>query len=149
MNWFAKEAAIAYNNLMKELKPIEESWNKKRIFFALAVLVILITGLAAFKVLALDKNQALTPEPVSKKGKSVEGVSTNVNSLSQDNKASNLKTNIEDQLNAIKQEASGINLAEVASSSPQVQKVIDDIKSIQNLPRNQAKDFCEQVCSGL
>lgn len=136
---------------MKELVPIEESWNKKRIFFALTILAILIAGLAAFKVLALDKNQDLAPEPISnsKKAKSVEGANTNVNSLSQDNTASNLKTNIEDQLNAIKQEASGINLAEVATSSPQIQKVIDDIKSIQNLPKDKAKDFCEQVCSGL
>lgn len=134
---------------MKELKPIEESWNKKRIFFGLTVLAILIAGLAAFKVLALDKNQDLGPEPISKKAKSVEGASTNVNSLTQDNKASNLKTNIQDQINTIKQEASGINLAEIATSSPQVQKVIDDIKSIQNLPKDQAKSFCQQVCNGL
>lgn len=134
---------------MKELKPIEESWNKKRIFFGLNILVILIVGLVTFKVLVLDKNQDFGKNPVLKNSKSVEGANTNVNSLTQDNTASNLKTNIQDQLNTIKQEASGINLAEIATSSPQVQKVIDDIKSIQNLPRNQAKDFCEQVCSGL
>ncbi len=134
---------------MKELKPIEESWNKKRIFLALTILVILIAGLASFKISVLDKNQDLAPEPVSRKAKSVEGVSTNVNSSSQGNTSSNLKTNITDQLNAIKQEASGINLAEVATSSPQIQKVIDDIKSIQNLPKDKAKGFCEQICSGL
>ncbi len=134
---------------MKELKPIEESWNKKRIFLGLSFLIILIAGLAAFKVLALDKNQDLAPEPISKKAKSVQGSNTNVNSLSQNNTASNLKTNIQDQFNAIKQEASNINLAEIASSSPQVQKVIEDIKAIQNLPKDQAKGFCEQICSGL
>ena len=134
---------------MKELKPIEESWNKKRIFFGLNILVILIVGLVTFKVLVLDKNQDFGKNPVLKNSKSVESANTNVNSLTQDNTTSNLKTNIQDQLNTIKQEASGINLAEIATSSPQVQKVIDDIKSIQNLPRNQAKDFCEQVCNGL
>ena len=134
---------------MKELRPIEESWNKKRIFLALTILVILIAGLASFKISVLDKNQDLVLEPVSRKAKSVEGVSTNVNSLSRDSTGSNLKTNITDQLNAIKQEASGINLAEVATSSPQIQKVIDDIKSIQNLPKDKAKGFCEQICNGL
>jgi uncharacterized protein YpmS len=129
---------------MKELKPIEESWNKKRIFLGLNVLVILIVGLAAFKILVLDKNQNFPQNPALNNSKSVQGASTSVNST-----ASNLKTNIQDQINTIKQEASGINFAEIATSSPQVQKVIDDIKSIQNLPRNQAKGFCEQVCSGL
>jgi hypothetical protein len=134
---------------MKELKPIEESWNKKRIFFGLSILVILIAGLAAFKVLVLDKNQDFSQNPDLNNSKFVQGASTNVNSLAQDNTGSNLKTNIQDQLNAIKQEASGINLTEIATSSPQVQKVIGDIKSIQNLPRSQAKSFCQQICSGL
>ncbi len=134
---------------MKELKPIEESWNKKRIIIGLVFLFAAVAGLTAFKILVLDKNQNFPQNLALKNSKSVEGANTNVNSLTQDNTASNLKTNIQDQLNTIKQEASGINLAEIATSSPQVQKVIDDIKSIQNLPRNQAKDFCEQVCSGL
>ena len=134
---------------MKELKPIEESWNKKRIFFGLSILVILIAGLVTFKVLVLDKNQDFSQNPVLKRSKTVEGASTNVNSLTQDNTKSNLKTNIQDKLNTLKQEASNINLAEVASSSPQIKKVLEDIKSIQNLPKDQAKSFCQQVCNGL
>lgn len=134
---------------MKELHPIEESWNKKRIFLGLSVMVILIAGLAAFKVLVLDKNQNLVQKTISKQTKSVQGASANTNSSSKDNVVPSLKIGIQDQLNAIKQEASGINIAEIATSSPQVQKVIEDIKSIQNLPRTQAKSFCEQVCNGL
>ncbi|MCL6096868.1 MAG: hypothetical protein M1444_04290 [Patescibacteria group bacterium] len=134
---------------MKELKPIEESWNKKRIFFALTVLVILIAGLAVFKVLALDKSQNFPQNSATKNLKAVKGVSTDTNSPSQNNSVTGLKTTIQDQLDTIKQEASGINLAEIATSSPQVQKVIDDIKSIQNLPKDQAKSFCQQICSGL
>jgi len=134
---------------MKELRPIEESWNRKRIFLGLIFLAILIAGLAAFKSFVLDKNQNLPQNSVAKNPKSVQGASTDTNSPSQNNPASGLKTNIADQLNTIKQEASSINLAEIASSSPQVQKVIDDIKSIQNLPKDKAKSFCEQICSGL
>lgn len=134
---------------MKELRPIEETWNKKRLFLGAIALILLIAGLVSFKILVLDINQNSSQKPISKSSKSVKGESTDVNSSSQENAASGLKNNIQDQLNAIKQEASSINLAEVATSSPQVQKVIDDIKSIQNLPRNQAKGFCEQICSGL
>ncbi len=133
---------------MKELKPIEESWNKKRIIIGLVFLLAAVAGLTAFKVLVLDKNQA--PESIANKATTdVKGVSTNTNTSSNGSTITGLKTNIQDQLNTIKQEASSINLTDIATSSPQVQKVIDDIKSIQNLPRSQAKSICEQVCGGL
>ncbi|MCL5435380.1 MAG: hypothetical protein M1405_03255 [Patescibacteria group bacterium] len=134
---------------MKELKPIEETWNKKRIFFWLTFLIMLVAGLITFKVLALDKNQDFSQKPITNKTKSVEGTSSRSNSSNQDNPAVNLKTSVADQLNSIKQEASSINIAEVATSSPQVQKVLEDIKSIQNLPKSQAKSFCQQICNGL
>lgn len=134
---------------MKELKPIEEPWNKKRIIIGLFFLFTVVAGLTAFKVLVLDKNQNSPQSLVNKTITAVEGASTNANTSSNDNTISGLKTNIQDQLNTIKQEAANINLTDIATSSPQVQKVIDDIKSIQNLPRSQAKSFCEQVCSGL
>jgi len=134
---------------MKELKPIEESWNKKRIIIGLLFLFVVIAGLSVFKVLVLDKNQNSPQSLVKKTATAVKGVSTNVNSLTKGNTASSLKINIQDQLNLIKKEASSINLTEIATSSPQVQKVIDDIKSIQNLPKDQAKNFCQQICSGL
>lgn len=134
---------------MKELKSIEEPWNKKRIIIGLFFLFTVVAGLTAFKVLVLDKNQNSPQSLVNKTITAVEGASTNANTSSNDNTISGLKTNIQDQLNTIKQEAANISLTDIATSSPQVQKVIDDIKSIQNLPRSQAKSFCEQVCSGL
>jgi hypothetical protein len=134
---------------MKELVPIEESWSKKRVFLGLIVLAILIAGLATFKILVLDKNQDLVQKPISKYSKNVEGASTNTISSSQENAVVSLKTNIQNQLNAIKQEASSIDLTEIATSSPQVKKIIEDIKSIQNLPKDKAKDYCEQICNGL
>jgi hypothetical protein len=133
---------------MKELKPIEESWNKKRIIIGLVFLFAAVAGLTAFKVLVLDQNQNSLQSVTNKTATAVEGASTS-NNPNNDSTISGLKTNIQDQLNTIKQEASNINLTDIATSSPQVQKVIDDIKSIQNLPRSQAKSFCEQVCSGL
>ena len=140
---------MAYNNLMKELKPIEESWNKKRIIVGLVILFAATAGLTAFKVLVLDKNQTSPQNIANKVTTGVQGASTNANTSSNGSTITGLKTNIQDQLNTIKQEASSINLTDIATSSPQVQKVIDDIKSIQNLPRSQAKSFCEQVCGGL
>ena len=134
---------------MKELVPIEESWNKKRIIIGLVFLFAAVAGLTAFKVLVLDKNQNFPQAFVKNTVTTVKGANTSENIPGNDSTVSGLETNIQDQINTIKQEASNINLTEIATSSPQVQKVIDDIKSIQNLQRSQAKSFCEQVCSGL
>jgi len=134
---------------MKELKPIEESWNKKRIFLGLSILVILIASLVTFKILVLDKNQNFSQGLVKKTATAIKGANTSVNTPKNDSAISGLKINIQDQINAIKQEASGIDIAEIATSSPQVQKVLKDIQAIQNLPKDKAKSFCEQVCSGL
>jgi hypothetical protein len=35
---------------------------------------------------------------------------------------------------------------EVASSSPQVQKILNDIKALQQYPANQIKDLCRKIC---
>ena len=132
---------------MKELKPIEETWNKKRIAIGLVFLFIAVAGLTAFKVLVLDKNQENIVQP-PKNNTSVKAAST-ANTSNKENAVSDLKSNIQEQINTLQKEAANLNVAEIASSSPQVQKVLEDIKAVQNLPKNQAKSFCEQVCSGL
>jgi predicted RNA-binding protein with EMAP domain len=38
---------------------------------------------------------------------------------------------------------------EVASSSPQIQKVLNDIQGIKNLPADQARNTCMKICSGI
>lgn len=146
--WFAKLTFIAYNNLMKELKPIEEKWNKKRLLILFAFLVLFLAGLLGIKLFVLDKNQSSPTAP--KKSFSVKGaeIVTDLNKNTKDS-TSGVKSGVSDQINTLKQEVSNINLAEVASSSPQVKKVLEDIKSLQNLPRNEVKDFCQKVCSGL
>jgi hypothetical protein len=60
-----------------------------------------------------------------------------------------IQTTFEERLLDIREEAENIDVAEVASSSPQVQKVISDLKNLQNYPRNQAKEACFNICEGL
>jgi predicted PurR-regulated permease PerM len=127
---------------MQELKPIEEKWNKKRLFLAGLTLLIIFSGLLGVKFFVLDKIQKPGNQLV--KSTSVKGANI-VNPIN----TSNIKNTIQDQVNSLQQEASGINIAEIASSSPQVQKVLNDLKTLQTLPKNEVKDFCQKVCSGL
>ena len=126
---------------MKELKK-EEEWDRKRIIIFLILLFVLAVIGYELKRYFLDKNLNTTPPNLVKND--VKGASTqNLPS------AQSIKQNIQGEINTLRNEAQNINIVDIASSSPQVQKVINDLKAIQNYPSNQIKDVCEKVCSKL
>ncbi|HSX40837.1 MAG TPA: hypothetical protein VLF68_04470 [Candidatus Saccharimonadales bacterium] len=61
----------------------------------------------------------------------------------------NVQAGVSQKLQQIKDEINGINISSAAASSPQVQKLMGDIKSLEGLPGSQAKDFCQKICAGL
>ncbi len=126
---------------MKELEVVgEETWNKKRVALGIFVLILILAGLFGFKTYVLDKNSP---------SQSVEGASVFATPADTSSPLPDLKSNVSDQINTLQQEASNLNITDIATSSPQVQKVINDLKSLQDLPKSQAKDFCQQVCNSL
>jgi hypothetical protein len=115
--------------------------NRKRIFIIIFILLgIGLLGYSA-KTLVLDKNQDIFSK------KSVKGTSTQKNSNVPS--ASSLETELKKKLDTIKQEVSKLDIADIASSSPQVQKLINDLNALKDYPSNQIKDVCEKICSGL
>lgn len=125
---------------MKELK-VEEQWDKKKIILFIIVFLVLLGIGYELKRYFLDKNSNNQSNVASD---DVKGASTQSFSPAQ-----SIKQNIQGQIDNLRNEAQNINLVDVASSSPQVQKVINDLKALQNYPSNQLKDVCEKVCSGL
>ena len=112
----------------------KETWNKKRVFLGIFLLVLLIIGggyLFRDKIFISSSRQL----------KSVEGVSTSTVDT-----AANVQEAVREKIDNLKQEVSGLNLMEVASSSPQVQKILNDIKALQQYPANQIKDLCRKIC---
>lgn len=125
---------------MIELEP-QDSWDIKKILMLLGAFGVIAVSL---KIFILDKNNSL----LQKKNQSVEvqGVSTKINS----NPSSlDLQKNVESKLNELKKEVNNINVVDVATSSPAVQKVINDLKNLQNVPQSQAKDACLKICNSL
>ena len=118
---------------MQEVK-FEESWNKKRTGLALIVF-LLLAGSAVY----LLRNSLLL------NAKSERAQNQKVLSASDQN----LEGIIQRQVQAIKQQAANINIEEIASSSPQIQNLINDLKALQNLPKDKAKEACYNICSGL
>ena len=126
------------NVLRKDEKKVDTPWDKKKIVIVvLFLLVILFAGLYVKSILfGVGKKTA------------VEGAYTQI-STPQDAQISNASQNFEQKINQIQQNVNNLNVVDVATSTPQVQKIINDIKSLQSLPTDQAKSACQKICEGL
>lgn len=121
----------------------EQGWDKKRILIVLIILFILGFGIYKSRnfLLGVVKNPTSTT--------SVKGAATKNENNSGFNAQQQVKENLQEKIDSIKQQANSLNVQDIASSSPQVQKVIQDLKGLGDLPRNQAKDACFNICKGL
>lgn len=139
---FANDRIFTYNYFMKEVKKKEKQeseWDKRKIILFLIAAIALIGIGFELKTIIFGDTSAPLVKQVSNTG--VKGASTV--------SAPDIKKGIQDQISNLKSEAQNINVVDIATSSPQVQKVINDLKAIQNYPKNQLKDTCEKICSGL
>lgn len=132
---------------MDEIKN-EESWNKKRIFAAIFLAIGFIIGIFFLKNQLLGDETVFINSSPSDYSKSVKGASAEKNPDPKKTPAGNINLPqiIRDKIEGLKQEAASLNIAEIASSSPQLQKIINDIKSLEQYPANQAKEICKQIC---
>nr|MBI5455675.1 hypothetical protein [Candidatus Levybacteria bacterium] len=132
---------------MKEQKKKEEKieWDRKKIVIFLFLVLFLIIAGYELKTMVLDENLSKSKSSFNFSNDAVKGADTQQLQL----QSSNIKQNIQNEIENLKNEAQNINLVDIASSSPQVQKVINDLKAIQNYPGTQLKQTCEKICSGL
>jgi hypothetical protein len=125
---------------MKEPK-IETSWDKKKIAVAIIILLGLIATAIYFSGAYKIKSANVKNSDFQIK-KSVNGISESIN-------VKGVKGAVQQKIEEIKTEAGSIDIAEIASSSPQVQKILNDIKSLENYPGDQAKNMCEKICNSF
>ena len=145
------------------MKPVEENtetWDKKKIFIALSCLIfagfLIYTANNYFSFNLKLKGQ----ESLTKKAE-VAGVETQENqskipdyqkpniNFSADSIQEKIQGSAQERLNIIKKQVEELSVSDIASSSPQVQKVIKDLQSLQNYPKDQAKQMCENICKSL
>jgi conjugal transfer/entry exclusion protein len=131
---------VIYNNSMKAVQEKVE-WDKKKIIFFAAGLILLIVMGLVFRNMMVAGQESSNPSQLTT---NVKGASTQIA-----NPVSDISKNVQNQINSLKNEAQNINIVDVATSSPQVQKVINDLKAIQDYPKNQLRQTCEKICSGL
>lgn len=120
-------------NLEKN-KEKESEWDKKKIVFFLSLsIILLIVGL-----MVINSTFGLNSKK-TKLEETVKGVSTKVD----------VGKNVQDKIQELQQDAGSINLVDIATSSPQVQKVINDLKALKDYPNNQLKQTCIDMCQKL
>lgn len=126
---------------MKE--PIDKpQWDRGKIFLFIFTLIILaVIGFELRSIILGDKANIVSQAP--KNLSDVKGASTQNISMP------NIKQDVQGQINNLKNEAANINLVDVATSSPQVQKVINDLKALKNLPQDKLKETCTNICNRL
>lgn len=133
---------------------IIETWNKKKILITLLIVVLLI-GFGA-KTFVLSKNKDFfSVHTVPTFLKSVMGVNTQkdkekgANSTKKNTSSLPIQAVIKEKLDDLKKEVNSLNVVDIASSSPQIQKIINDLNSLKEYPANEAKEICQKICGGL
>lgn len=115
-------------------------WDKLKIALFVVLAFILLFAGYEIKSITLDKN-SVSSNPVVEKSVSSKSIIGN--------SSPNIKNTIQDSISGLKKEATSINIADIATSSPQIQKVINDLKGLQNYPSSELKNACLKICNGL
>lgn len=140
---------------MQNIDASEQIWDKKKIIVTFVICLGLFVAGYGAKVFVLDKFNQSSPT-VSSVPPSVEGASTDSSGTPQpsiDTSAAisvpDVKATAQQKLNDIKSQVDNLSVDDIASSSPQVQKVINDLKSLQDYPKDQVKQMCDNLCKSL
>jgi hypothetical protein len=119
-----------------------EEWDKKKVIITAFFVVVAILAVREIKTTffsnndeVLGQNVSVSPTPIKKPDVQIPRVNV-VNQVG--SKIEELKRNID-----------GLDPVEVASSSPQIQKVLRDMEGLKDLPSNEAKSMCMKLCSEI
>ncbi|MDP3988357.1 MAG: hypothetical protein Q8P80_04410 [Candidatus Levybacteria bacterium] len=140
---------------MQTIDSTYESWSKKKLIILVLAILILAGILFKLKILTIDsllkKGNEASKNIEQVKGESIKNEDGSQNSDSNVSLSSSLKIkeDLQGKLDSFKQQVSNLSVSDIASSSPQVQKIMEDLKNLQGLPKNQAKEACYNICKGL
>lgn len=133
------------------IKFVEEEWDKKKILITSVLLGALIVGGIGAKVFVLGENKQKTSP--KQNVKEVEGVSTTLNKNNNPTPSvpfpQKVRNEVQSQVENIRQEILNLDPVQVASSSPQVQKILRDLGALEQYPKSQAKEVCENICKQI
>lgn len=131
-----RKKAVEFEDDQEEEEALE--WDKRKIIIAAVVILILIVGGIFTKKFILG--DATAPQ------QSVQGISTQ---SSPDTSLLPSQEDLKKQVAALEAKASSLSLQDVASSSPQVQDILQQLKNLPSSPSSVVKAACINICNGL
>ena len=141
--FFRKSEAFAERAKFKRKENLDtDLWDKKKIVVTLFFAVVVILVAIEVRNMFFPKNEEVLGESEENKSMTVQKPNIKPPSL-------NIVSEVESRIDEIKKNIKGLNAEEVATSSPQIQKVLRDMQGIKDLPSNQAKEMCLRICSGI
>lgn len=126
--------------MKKEEENIE--WDKRKILITTCIAIVAVILAVELKSRFLPGSESVLGESSEKKPMSAQKPDIKPPNI-------NFQSGVNSKISEIKQNINGLNAVEVASSSPQIQKVLQDIQGIKDLPSNQAKEMCLKICGGI
>ena len=136
-----------------EPKEIEEKfvevWDSRKVIAGIVVLLLLIFGGIVGKRILF--HESLAPQSFIPKMPSVKGLQT----FNAPDQVSHVKItlpsqgDVNNQIQNIRNQVSNLNVTEIASSSPQVQQILQQIENIPAGPVGQVKEACMRLCNNL
>ncbi len=123
----------------KEKKEPEEIRpSRKKMLGVLAFLGLLV-------VAGLYQKDLLVLGSMEKKERVEERVKVNTNA----DQSALPATYLQKKLETLKKEVASLTVEDIASASPELQKIVNELKSLESYPKNQAKEICQKICSDL
>ncbi|GEM_PF-1270472 len=145
-----------------EKEELVEQWDKKKIIVAVILFFFFAGSVYAGRGYFVDKNTPAPQQKISvKSSESVAGVKTQAtkdekeSSETEDQASpfsftpSTIRSDVQQKIDILKEQVTSLKVEDVASASPQIQKVINDLKALEQYPKNQAKQMCETICKSL
>lgn len=134
----------------EELELVEEAvWDIKKIIIGIVSIGTVVAGGYYVKQQYFPSSQTsgIQESPYT----DVQGAHTEETLEEQAEKYSvkNLTTDVQKKINTLSKQVNNLSPQEVATSSPQVQKVLEDLKKLEEYPKSQAKEMCLNICKGL
>lgn len=73
----------------------------------------------------------------------------NQSQLQKNVKGASINPGLEKNLGSIQQQINNLPFSDIASSSPQIQKILKDMQGLAKYPLGEAKAICETMCKNL
>ncbi|MDE2025088.1 MAG: hypothetical protein KGJ07_01190 [Patescibacteria group bacterium] len=129
----------------------DTEWDKKKIIAGVALFALLLASIIGLKLFVLPKSiaQHIPIGPAVKGTSTVNDPNTSFTDPTPASISLPTTEDLQKKIGELQQQITHLSMGDIASSSPQIQQLIQSIEALPKAPGNAAKDACIQMCNRL